>query len=499
MQRKEFERVTPEEVGISSSSILQLLDHLESGFTEPHGLMIMRHGKICAEGWWKPFAPGIPHGQQSHSKTYAATAIGIAYTEGIVDLEERLIDIFPEEAPENPSENLKKLTIHHVLCMSCGMEQMPAPSQNWIRDFLSTEVSHEPGTTYMYNSTGSTILGAIIRKKTGLGLCDYLKPRLFDKIGIDTQHLHWICMPDGMEIGGGGLYSTTEDNLRLMKLYADGGVWENERILATDYVKKATSFQIATESESIGNPEATDNFLGYGYQIWMCKPTGVYRADGAMGQFTIVDPQRDLILSITENASGAHWAQKSLDVIWEFLEQVPIAPFNFHVHSVNSTRLKDRLSRLSLAAPIFSPYSPLSSIINGHTYHLQDSNLYFSYFGMIHIMAGLPKPAPVSAIHFSFHNDSCILTCINNEQQQQIIKADMQGGEQENILNANIPNRALASAYWEKEDTLSFSLRWIETCDVITYHFHFYSNCVKTTFASCENFISQEIVSYGKR
>ena len=118
--RKEFERVTRESVGIDFKDIEWLIDRLESGFTEPHGLMIMRHGKICAEGWWHPYAPGIRHGLQSHSKTYAATGVGVAYTEGLVKLDERIIDIFPEYAPENPSENLKKLTVHHVLCMGCG-------------------------------------------------------------------------------------------------------------------------------------------------------------------------------------------------------------------------------------------------------------------------------------------------------------------------------------------------------------------------------------------
>ena len=152
VQRTEFERVSPESVGIRSEAIEWLLDQLESGFTEPHGLMIMRHGKICAEGWWNPYAPGIRHGLQSHTKTYAATAVGIAYTEGLLDLDERIIDIFPEFAPEHPSENLKKLTVHHVLSMGCGMDSMPKPTKDWIREFLATPVDHEPGTTYMYNS-----------------------------------------------------------------------------------------------------------------------------------------------------------------------------------------------------------------------------------------------------------------------------------------------------------------------------------------------------------
>ena len=151
--RKEFERVAPEAVGIPSAAVEWLLDRLEGGgFTEPHGLMLMRHGKVFAEGWWAPYAPGIRHGLQSHTKTYAATAVGIAYTEGLLRLDERVIDIFPEAAPAQPSENLRKLTVRDVLCMSCGMDTMPRPTKDWIRDFLAIPVNHVPGTTYMYNS-----------------------------------------------------------------------------------------------------------------------------------------------------------------------------------------------------------------------------------------------------------------------------------------------------------------------------------------------------------
>ena len=320
--RKPFEACSPEEVGIRSEDILSYIEALEASQTEMHGLMIMRHGKLCAQGWWAPFGPNVRHGLQSHTKTYAATAVGIAYTEGLLRLNERLIDIFPEESPAQPSENLKLLTVRDVLCMGCGMDTMPFNSPDWIREFLHTPVNHKPGTTYMYNSTGSTLLGAIVRKKTGLGLHDYLTPRLFNKIGVDPDNLRWMCMADGMEVGGGGLFATTEDNFRLMKLYADGGVWEGERILSEDYVKLATTNQNDSATESLNNPEATDNFLGYGFQIWMCKPKGAYRADGAMGQFTIVLPEQDMIIGITETAVGAHWAQSTLDITWDFLDRI---------------------------------------------------------------------------------------------------------------------------------------------------------------------------------
>ena len=394
--RKEFPRVTPESIGVPSAAIEWLLDRLEEGWTEPHGLMLMRHGKVFAEGWWAPYAPGIRHGLQSHTKTYAATAVGIAYTEGLLQLSDRVIDIFKEEAPAEPSENLQKLTVRDVLCMGCGMDTMPRPSADWIREFLATPVTHVPGTTFMYNSTGSTLLGAIVRKLTGLGLHDYLKPRLFDKIGIDADNLRWICMPDGMEIGGGGLFATTEDNLRLMKLYADGGVWEGERILSEDYVKLATSLQNASATERAVNPPAKDNFVGYGFQIWMCRPEGVYRADGAMGQFTIVFPERDMILAITENASGSTGGtmpQKALDTIWEFVKMLPEPSVEtLPEDGAASVHLARRMSSLSLSNPPRSQWVAMQAAVDGVCYRITDDYFSLTDGGMSRFMSGEPMP-----------------------------------------------------------------------------------------------------------
>ena len=170
----QFTRNTPESQGLRSRDILDFLDRLEESETEMHGLMILRGDTVVAEGWWNPFAPGLRHGLQSHTKTYAATGVGIAFTEGYVKLDERIIDIFPEAAPEHPSENLQLLTVRDVLCMGCGMDEMPPTTKDWIRSFLATPVVHKPGTAYMYNSMGSTLLCAIVERKTGCKFCDYI-------------------------------------------------------------------------------------------------------------------------------------------------------------------------------------------------------------------------------------------------------------------------------------------------------------------------------------
>lgn len=473
--RKEFPRTTPEAVGIPSASIEWLLDRLEEGWTEPHGLMIMRHGKVCAEGWWAPYATGIRHGLQSHTKTYAATAVGIAYTEGLLKLTDRIVDIFPDEIPENPSENLKKLTVRDVLCMGCGMDTMPRPSKDWIREFLATPVNHVPGTTFMYNSTGSTFLGAIVRKLTGLGLHDYLKPRLFDKIGIDAENLRWITMPDGMEVGGGGLFATTEDNLRLMKLYADGGVWEGERILAEDYVKLATSKQNDSATERAVNPPAEDNFVGYGFQIWMCRPKGVYRADGAMGQFTIVFPERDMLLAITENASGSTGGampQKALDTIWKWMDALPgpeteILPEDPEA----SAHLARRMQMLALPAPRRSPESPLQEKINGSTYAVTDGYFALADAGMVRFMSGEDRPGGAKALSLTFAENACTLTCLVDGKPQSLTAAT-DGTRLRNEL-PGMPSIALCSGCWEAEHVFRITLRMVETCNETSVTFTF--------------------------
>ena len=461
MKRKELERVSPGAVGLPAAAIEAFLDELESGFTEPHGLMILRHGKVCAEGWWTPYAPGIRHGLQSLSKTYAATAVGIAYTEGILRLDEKISAIFSAEMPAEVSENLGKMTVHDVLCMGTGMEEMPRPSVEWIRDFLATPVLHEPGSVFFYNSTGSTLLGAMVCRRSGETLMQYLKPRLFDKIGIDSDNLRWTTMPDGIEVGGGGLFATTEDNLRLMMLYHNGGTWDDARILSEEYVRLATSKQIDTANEAANNPPALDNFVGYGFQIWMCRHPGCYRADGAFGQYSIVHPKLDLIVSINETAGNAHWAQKSLDCIWRFFERLEYEPYQ--ADEAAEARLAARLQRLSLPKPVFGPHGAREQLSG--TYETSSGRLVFGE-ATGSMMGGQPLPADVTRCSVRFAAEACELSLSFADGTAQELTIALDGSRRENeYVSAGSPiARVLLSGYFEEPKMLVFTARWIETC-----------------------------------
>ena len=283
-----FERCLPEEVGIPSEAIDAFLDELENGgFTQMHGLMIMRHGKVCAEGWWAPFAPGLHHCDHSLSKTYTATAIGLAEYQGLLKLSDRVCDILPDKMPAQMSDRLSRLTIRDLLVMGDGSEEEETTyPADWLERYFARPIAHEPGTFWRYNSHTTAVLSAIIERLTGGSMLDYLAKNLFDLIGIDAQNVMCRRGADGTCLGGMGMFTPTEDNLRLMKLYLNGGVWNGVRLLSETFVHDATTERMDTWPAHAHTPYIYDNCVGYGYQIWMCRPEGSYRVKSRQINFS---------------------------------------------------------------------------------------------------------------------------------------------------------------------------------------------------------------------
>ncbi|MBQ6333815.1 MAG: serine hydrolase [Erysipelotrichaceae bacterium] len=467
--RKPFDRARPEDVGIPSRLVLNYLDKLECCGTQMHGLMIMRHDELITEAFWTPFGPNIRHGLQSHSKTYAGTAIGIAYTKGILKLDERIVDIFPEEVPEEIDENLNSLMIRDLLTMSCGMKQTPVASDHWIRDFLHTPVVDKPGSVFMYNSYASNLLGAIIRKKTGQSLHEFLKNHLFEKIGIDADNLKWMILPDGSEFCAGGLYATLEDNFRLLKLYADGGVWEGERILAEDFVKMATSSQIDTSS---GNEDLdhADNAKGYGFQLWMCQLHNAYRADGFLGEFTIVLPDLDMIIGITETAMGQHVAQKVLNITWDFADKISSGK-DIDQDDDAYELLAARLKTLNIGNPVCQPFSRIIDQINGREYELQ-SGTWTPFEG--NFMTG-EKSDNILSFRFDFDEYGFIWSFETQSGRKEKIRFASNGTRFTNLIGKqdDLTRLYLGDAYFADDETLIMNGRFVETCIEDSYRLTF--------------------------
>jgi CubicO group peptidase (beta-lactamase class C family) len=317
MTQHDFPRCAPEEIGLSSAQVASCIRALNHDLATMNGFMAARYGKVFTECWWAPFRAGLVHSNHSFGKSYTATAICLAQQEGKLHLDERMADVFAEEIASRSltlDERTRRITIRHVLTMTNGMAHHPDMAGDWIGNYFATPMAHEPGTRFAYNSSGSCMLGAILLKRTGQNLKEYLTPRLFDKIGIDASRFVWCKFPNGID-GEPGTFATTEDNLRLAQLYCDGGKWNGEQILDPNFVREALSVQI----ENPYAPEQKDGRCGYGYQLWACSIPGVFRFDGGQGQYGIIWPEKQLVISLHEGAFAPVGPQKTLDVLYEHL------------------------------------------------------------------------------------------------------------------------------------------------------------------------------------
>ena len=305
-------RSTPEAQGISSAGLLKLVNTLEQRIDHVHSIMIVRHGKVVAEGWWTPYAANKPHELYSLSKSFASSAIGMLIAEGKISLDDPVIKHFPQEAPATSSSNLKEMRIRDLLCMSTGQHGDEVDKVKFLnsgsiaKQFLALPVAHKPGTLFYYNTAATYMLSAIAQKVTGLTLTQYLTPRLFEPLGIKNPK--WNQDEQGVDLGGFGLNITTEDIAKFGLLYLQRGEWNGQRLLPSAWVDLATSKQASNGS----NPNS-DWDQGYGYQFWRCRG-GFYRGDGAFGQYCIVMPEQDTVVAIT---SGTNDMGTIMSILWD--------------------------------------------------------------------------------------------------------------------------------------------------------------------------------------
>jgi len=431
-----LQRATPEAVGISSRAILAFVDEAEATLDELHSFMLLRHGKVAAEGWWKPYAPHLPHMLFSLSKSFTSTAIGLAVAEGRLSIDDPVLKFFPEEAPPSPSENLKAMRLRQLLSMSTGHQEdttgrmASAEDGNWVRAFLSLPVEHKPGTHFVYNSGATYMLSAVIQKVTGVTLLEYLKPRLFEPLGIENPT--WETCPRGINVGGWGLSIRTEDIARFGQLLLQKGRWEGKQIVPEAWVEEATSRQVSNGS----NPES-DWEQGYGYQFWRCRH-GAYRGDGAFGQFCLVMPSQDAVLAIT---AGVGDMQAVLNLIWKHLygamQPAPL-PEDPSAHQA----LTQRLTRLARPLPAGITPPDLSTSVSGRRYVFPENEMKLN----------------AAAFQFSEHGATLTLEMDGNTQQVLCGAGEWVEGMMSFLQPQPAP--VMAAGAWTSADTYQAVLRF---------------------------------------
>jgi len=308
-------RSTPESQGVPSDAILAMVRRWESSGCEPHSVMVVRHGRVLAQGWWAPYQRDGIQLLYSVSKTFLAIAAALAEEEGLLDRGERLVDVFPESAAV-AGPGAAAITIEDCLRMSTGhhedtldtVDGLLRAGEDAISLFLAVEPQAEPGSWFLYHNGASRMLALAVQRRTGQGLLDYLRPRLLDPIGISAAA--WSSAA-GSDLGFSGLHTTTEALARLGLLLLHDGVWDGRQLLPQGWVGTATS-PLADTSH---HPGTADWLLGYGHQLWRSRHGG-FRADGAYGQFSLVSPRQDLVVAVTACTEDT---QAILDAVWEEL------------------------------------------------------------------------------------------------------------------------------------------------------------------------------------
>jgi CubicO group peptidase (beta-lactamase class C family) len=366
-------RSTPEAEGISSQAITDFVNAADKSEHEFHSFMLLRHGKVIAEGWWNPYDADLVHTLYSVSKSFTSTAAGFAVTEGKLSVDDKVISFFPDKLPDSVSQNLAEMRVRDLLTMSTG--QYPEPtdtvrnSDDWIKTFLAQPVIYKPGTRFLYNSVATYMLSAIVQKVTGEKIIDYLTPRFFEPLGI--KGIDWEEDFSGINTGGWGLRVHTEDMAKTGQFYLQKGNWNGKQILPESWIEEATTAKIMQWPQWIADSSGRDTsdwMQGYCYQFWRCR-YNAYRADGAFGQYIIVMPEKDAVVAITCESGDL---QGEINLVWQYL----LPAFQDNALPENKSK-QDELTKLleSLALPLAAKTtSPAALLMSGKKFFMEKND-----------------------------------------------------------------------------------------------------------------------------
>jgi CubicO group peptidase (beta-lactamase class C family) len=294
-----FERATPESVGIESEHLHAFLEELEK-MTElhPHSLMVMKDEKIILETDFYPYRRDTWHVSHSLCKSITALAVGLMVDDGILTLDDKLIDIFPKRTFNLDLVRQKEITIRTLLDMSAGVsfnEMGSVLSDDWLDGFFGAGIKHQPGSKFMYNSMNSYMLSACIRERAGKDMFDILSERIFHP--MDITEVYWEKCPKGITKGGWGLYMKIEDMMKFASLFLAHGVWNGKRLISEEWITEMTSKQIETPPSS--------NKHGYGFHVWRSIRPDSYQFNGMLGQNLIIFP--DIHMAIATYSGSAEF------------------------------------------------------------------------------------------------------------------------------------------------------------------------------------------------
>ena len=434
----ELPRSTPEAQGVSSEVISQLLDDLNE-FEYMKGIIILRHGQVIAESSWEPYDRETPTALWSLSKSFTSCAIGLAQEEKRLSVKDKLIDFFPEYRSCVTDEKMLKVTLQDLLTMRSGHPQCAFSyaradlANDWVRGFLSSPLKFEPGTHFAYNSLGTYMLSAVIRRVTKENVREYLMPRLFKPLGIAPGR--WDSCPAGTNCGGFGLHLRIADVAKFAQLILNKGLWQGKQLLPESYLAEA----LMHHADNSMN-EHPDWKAGYGYQFWLSRHG--FRGDGACGQYAVILPEEDMAIAVTASMSAMG---KVLELFWEKL--LPA--------------LKDE--------PL--PENPQSAVST--TFSIVPPESKGDVPGRNCVMKLLPNSAGIEKITLVSGSDSCTAAFKTPRGVEELRAGFGKFVTTSLQLQDAFPHSIAACAAWKDENTLEIRLLYIDSTFRDTWSFEF--------------------------
>ncbi|HEY8422871.1 MAG TPA: serine hydrolase [Thermoclostridium sp.] len=371
-QGKNWVVVPPESVGIPSKAVLNFIDELESEELCMHGFIMIKDGKVFAEGYYAPFHADFPHRMFSISKSYTSVAIGLLQEEGKLSIDDKICDYFPDKLPAVVHPFIAATTIRDMLKMASPHKSTTyklMDCDDWVKTFFHVEPVRYPGTSFVYDTSASHVLAALVERLSGMPILDYLKVKVFDKLGC-TGEFRWLTDPMGVSMGGSGLICTLRDMTRFALMCMNDGEYNGRQIVPREYIRDATSKQINTPLQY-----SIDEQQGYGYQFWRCRNNG-FAMYGMGGQLAICLPDYNFILTtIADNQGIPYGIHGIYTALWNNI--LPYLKENNCVTADNASgeELKDRLSKLEVKAVKGSKTSPVVNDIKGKSYLLAPNQM----------------------------------------------------------------------------------------------------------------------------
>ena len=383
-------------------------------------------------------------------------------TEGLLTVDDRVVDYFPDDLPADISDNLAAMRVRDLLTMTTGHAEdtlihvRDQSDDNWAKAFLALPVVYEPGTHFLYNSGATYMLSAIVQSLSGQTVLDYLTPRLFGPLGIENPI--WETCPRGINAGGWGLSITTEDIARFGQFCLQQGQWQGEQLLPASWLEAATSFQVSNAGSGMGNNDedaVNDWAQGYGYQFWRCRHN-VYRGDGAFGQFCIVMPDQDAVLAMT---CGVENMQAVLNQVWPHLLPA-MGDGSLTEDDEAQQALSRKLDSLMLPYPQGSVSSPLAAQVSGRRYRIE------------------PNDQGIDAVSLTFNDNGSVLTVEKQSQTHRIVAGKNAWLKGDTSLESEVPMAMAAAGAWVDDEVYCLQVYLTETPYRLTFMCRFRGDSV---------------------